>query len=105
MENNLVKIKNKLKLDMSNLKILYMIVETVEKNGKMSIEDFRTIVPICPGITTALTEAVELPIHEAIPFIKHGKFKSDMLDELFCELEVKLGIYEAPVFNRKQRKY
>ena len=101
MENNLVKIKKKLKLEMSDLKILYMVVDTVEKNGKMSIEDFRTIVSICPGITTALTEAVELPIHEAVAFVKRGKLKSDMLDDLFCELEVRLGIYEAPVCRRQ----
>lgn len=101
MENNLVKIKKKLKLDMSNLKVLYIVIETIEKNGKMSIEDFRTIVSICPGITTALTEATELPIHEAVAFVKHGKFKAEMLDELFCELEVRLGIYEAPICRRQ----
>lgn len=101
MENNLVKIKKKLKLDMSNLKVIYMVTEVIEKNGKMTIDEFRAIVCVCPGISTALTEALDMPIHEAIAFVKRGKFTADMLDDLFCELEVKLGIYEAPICRRQ----
>ena len=101
MENNLVKIQKKLKLSMSDLKLLYIVIEAMEKSGKMTIEDFRTLITVLPHMTTVLTETLDLPMHEAWGFVKRGKFKTDMLDELFCELEVKLGIYESPVCRRQ----
>lgn len=71
---------------------LIEIEERINRNGVMSIEDFRAMLVYLPGLTTALTEAISMPIHEAIYFIKCKKYTSNLFPDLICEYKVKIGI-------------
>jgi len=82
------------KLGLKPIEVLNLIdiEERINRNKFMSIEDFREMLTYLPGLTTALTEALQLPIHEAIYIVKKKKYSSVLLPDLICEYKVRIGI-------------
>lgn len=85
-------ISKKLKLQPLQTVKLLEIEEAINKKKFMSIDDFRELIQLTPGISSQLQNVVELPIHESTALIKKNKFTSEMFYELISEYKERIGI-------------